>query len=194
MACDLLLSYPPRGRYSTSRTPRPRFDRNSSRPDPHYGLESYRRYAFSHWSDPTRLGRVGPPQRQYCPPHHSSRMTFDTQTSMNSTDKISPSNLRIESPLLARVRALATRGYDRLRGRSRSERRLQLVETLPLGGKRQLMLIVCDGQHFLVGGGSDTVSSITPISPHAHTAGAALEVSSHTNQPGDTVNHGRRLQ
>jgi len=113
---------------------------------------------------------------------------------MNSTDKIPPRNVRIESPLLATVRALATRGFGRLRGRSRSERRLQLVETLPLGGKRQLMLIVCDGQHFLVGGGSDTVCTITPILPHAHTKTAPVEVSSHTDQPGDTVNQGRLLQ
>jgi flagellar biogenesis protein FliO len=113
---------------------------------------------------------------------------------MNSTDKIPPGNDRIQSPLLATVRALATRGFGRIRGRSRSERRLQLIETLSLGGKRQLMLIVCDGQHFLIGGGSDSVCSVTPILPHAHTTTATVEVSSHANQPGDTVNHGRLLQ
>ena len=113
---------------------------------------------------------------------------------MKSTDNIPPGYVRIESPLLATVRALATRIFGRIRGRSRSERRLQLVDTLPLGGKRQLMLIVCDGQHFLVGGGSDTVCSVTPILPHAHTTTATLEVSSHTNQPGDTANHGGLLQ
>jgi hypothetical protein len=40
---------------------------------------------------------------------------------------------------------------------------MELIETLPLGGKRQLILIACDGRHFLVGAGADAVSSITPI-------------------------------
>ena len=33
----------------------------------------------------------------------------------------------------------------------RAERRMKLVESLSLGGKRQLMLVTCDGQSFLVG-------------------------------------------
>ena len=49
------------------------------------------------------------------------------------------------------------------RGRARGERRIELVETLPLGGKRQLMLVLCDGQRVLVGLGGDCVHSITQI-------------------------------
>jgi Flagellar biosynthesis protein, FliO len=41
---------------------------------------------------------------------------------------------------------------------------MELIETLSLGGKRQLMLVRCGGQHFLVGGGFDTVETIVPIS------------------------------
>lgn len=40
---------------------------------------------------------------------------------------------------------------------------MELVETLPLGGKRQLMLVLCDGQRVLVGAGSDGVHSITEM-------------------------------
>ncbi len=43
---------------------------------------------------------------------------------------------------------------------SHLERKMELVETLNLGGKRQLMLVQCDGQRYLVGLGSDSVQSI----------------------------------
>lgn len=47
--------------------------------------------------------------------------------------------------------------------RSRREvhrKQLRLVETLSLGGKRQLMLVTCGGESFLVGGGMDSVETI----------------------------------
>jgi flagellar biogenesis protein FliO len=66
-----------------------------------------------------------------------------------------------------------------LRGlRSRREvhrRQLRLVETLSLGGKRQLMLVTCGGESFLVGGGMDCVETIvrlkTELSPDVVTSG-----------------------
>lgn len=39
-------------------------------------------------------------------------------------------------------------------------RRMELLETLSLGGRRQLMLVVCDGERFLVGVSGDAVQSI----------------------------------
>lgn len=50
----------------------------------------------------------------------------------------------------------------------RSERRpkmrqMHLLETLPLGGKRQLMLVSCGGEHFLVGGGVESVATIVRV-------------------------------
>lgn len=48
-------------------------------------------------------------------------------------------------------------------GGTRGERRMELIETLPLGGKRQLMLVLCDGQRVLVGTGDDGVRSITEM-------------------------------
>jgi flagellar biogenesis protein FliO len=42
-------------------------------------------------------------------------------------------------------------------------RQMQLVETLGLGGKRQLMLVSCDGERFLVGGGLESVETIVRV-------------------------------
>lgn len=50
---------------------------------------------------------------------------------------------------------------------ARGERRMELVETLPLGGKRQLLLILCDGRRFLVGVGGDSVFSIAELNESA---------------------------
>jgi len=44
-----------------------------------------------------------------------------------------------------------------------TEKRLRVLETLPLGGKRQLMLIACGGESFLVGGGLDSVETIVRV-------------------------------
>lgn len=42
-------------------------------------------------------------------------------------------------------------------------RELELVETLALGGRRQLSLVVCGGERFLVGCGADSVTSIVAV-------------------------------
>jgi flagellar biogenesis protein FliO len=46
----------------------------------------------------------------------------------------------------------------------RGRRRMELVETLHLGSKRQLMLVVCDGQAYLIGASGDSVQAIEPVS------------------------------
>ncbi len=52
----------------------------------------------------------------------------------------------------------------RFRSERKSEtRQLQLVETLPLGGKRQLMLVTCAGEYFLVGGGPESLETIVRV-------------------------------
>lgn len=43
------------------------------------------------------------------------------------------------------------------------QKQLQLVETLPLGGKKQLMLVTCGGERFLVGGGMESVETIVRL-------------------------------
>ncbi len=56
---------------------------------------------------------------------------------------------------------------NRLRGwryeREAQRKQLCLVETLALGGRRQLMLVSCGGEYFLVGGGADSVETIARV-------------------------------
>jgi flagellar biogenesis protein FliO len=52
------------------------------------------------------------------------------------------------------------------KGRGAKERRarqMELIELLPLGGKRQLMLVRCGEERFLVGGGSESVQTIVKL-------------------------------
>jgi hypothetical protein len=53
---------------------------------------------------------------------------------------------------------------------SRAPRRMQLVETLNLGGSRQLLLVMCDGQKYLVGAGLSVNSLTSPRGVQAHQA------------------------
>jgi flagellar biogenesis protein FliO len=65
------------------------------------------------------------------------------------------------------VQGLAGWLLDLLQGcrgqREIQRRQLRLVETLPLGGKRQLMLVTCAGESFLVGGGFESVETIVRV-------------------------------
>ncbi len=47
--------------------------------------------------------------------------------------------------------------------RPKVARTLKLVETLPLGGKRRLMLVTCEGRRFLVGAGEEGVQTIVAV-------------------------------
>ena len=49
-----------------------------------------------------------------------------------------------------------------LRG-AQGVRRMELVEVLQLGGRRQLMMVACDGRRYLVGTGGDGVHSIAEV-------------------------------
>ncbi len=51
--------------------------------------------------------------------------------------------------------------------RSSAQKEMNLLETLPLGGRRQLILIECSGERFLVGCGAENIHAITPISTTA---------------------------
>jgi flagellar biogenesis protein FliO len=42
-------------------------------------------------------------------------------------------------------------------------KQMQLIETLALGGKRQLMLVTCGEERFLVGGGLESVETIVQV-------------------------------
>ena len=47
--------------------------------------------------------------------------------------------------------------------RAMQQKQLRLVETLSLGGKRQIMLVSCGEESFLIGCGLDSVKVITPV-------------------------------
>jgi flagellar biogenesis protein FliO len=47
--------------------------------------------------------------------------------------------------------------------RERVGRTLQMVETLPVGARRQLMLVRCGEEYFLVGGGLDSIQTILKV-------------------------------
>ena len=50
------------------------------------------------------------------------------------------------------------------RGELTAQRKqMRVVETLALGGRRQLMLVSCGDEHFLVGGGMDSVETIVRV-------------------------------
>ncbi len=62
----------------------------------------------------------------------------------------------------------ALQGRVRLKWRGGPRARvqqMQLIETLSLGGKRQVMLVDCEGERFLVGCGGETVTSIARVAP-----------------------------
>jgi len=64
------------------------------------------------------------------------------------------------------VQGLAGWVLGLLRGLGRREaqvKQMQLIETLALGGKRQLMLVSCGGERFLVGGGVESVETIVRV-------------------------------
>jgi hypothetical protein len=55
-----------------------------------------------------------------------------------------------------------------LGAQSRSaQRQMKLLETLPLGGKRHLMLVSCGGRQYLVGGGTESVQTIVCVAADA---------------------------
>jgi flagellar biogenesis protein FliO len=54
------------------------------------------------------------------------------------------------------------------RGRA-ARRQMRLVETLSLGARRQLLLIECAGEKFLVGTGPESVQTITRLTSESAT-------------------------
>jgi flagellar biogenesis protein FliO len=51
---------------------------------------------------------------------------------------------------------------------------MRIIETLALGTKKQLLLVSCDGERFLVGTGPDQVQAIVRLGPELETKDAAV--------------------
>jgi flagellar biogenesis protein FliO len=58
--------------------------------------------------------------------------------------------------------------------RDKRSKRMRVAEALPLGGKRSLVLVECDGQAFLVGCGHDQVNCIVPAPRPSRPAALAM--------------------
>lgn len=71
--------------------------------------------------------------------------------------------------------------FDRIQsatgGRGR-RRQMKLVESLALGNRRQLLLVVCDNRRYLVGVGADSVGGILAMEGSAESAESAGRVTS----------------
>lgn len=104
-----------------------------------------------------------------------------TETEIKEASNTQPGH---EASLLVWIQKVLTSGRGNL-GRARTDKRMHLIETLQLGGKRQLMLVKCDGMEYLVGAGGDSVHSIVELSPqHFRSTGSRLigEVRPHSHQ------------
>lgn len=55
----------------------------------------------------------------------------------------------------------------------RPSREMRVLETLAVGGRKQLLLVSCAGERFLVGTGSDGVGTIVRVRPEPAALGLA---------------------
>ena len=64
---------------------------------------------------------------------------------------------------------------------------MELVESLSLGSRRQLLLVVCGNQRYLVGAGADSVGSILAIEAGSG-VGAGAQPGTRSQTGGRTAN------
>ena len=55
-----------------------------------------------------------------------------------------------------------------------AKRRLQVLETLSIGPKKQMLLIRCDGEKYLVATGPDSVQTIIRVEPRTSAVGLGV--------------------
>jgi flagellar biogenesis protein FliO len=79
----------------------------------------------------------------------------------------------VAGAILERLQAGLRYGFAGIT-KPRGKRRMELVERLELGGRRQLMLVICDGQRYLVGAGGESVHAIAEL--RSSEAGAGREM------------------
>jgi hypothetical protein len=79
----------------------------------------------------------------------------------------------LAGPLGAWVQRIFRDRFPRM-GKAGLDRRLKLVETLQLGGKCQLMLILCDGRPVLIGAGGDSIQSMVEIQQNPPVSSASI--------------------
>ncbi len=98
---------------------------------------------------------------------------FAWNTEFTKTDKAILREGSSRDDFLARLTAgvrkateALTRGAQSVAGRQTwgaKKRRMEMVESLTLGGRKQLFLVECDRQRYLVGGGAEGVATIVAM-------------------------------
>ena len=73
--------------------------------------------------------------------------------------------------MLANQMKAAVLSVLQAKGLRNQARTLRVVETLSLGGRKQLHLVSCAGKTFLVGGGADAVQCIVAVEPEGADGG-----------------------
>ena len=66
---------------------------------------------------------------------------------------------------------LAVARHFRSADKRQARRHMRVVETLPMGPKRNLYLVSCDGERFLVGTGQESVQTIVRVRPESASLG-----------------------
>lgn len=67
---------------------------------------------------------------------------------------------------IERLGCIGAQAFAKIRaaqGRGSKHKQMKLVESLALGNRRQLLLVVCDNRRYLVGAGADSVGSILAV-------------------------------
>lgn len=83
---------------------------------------------------------------------------------MNTLRNMKPEERNMTAPQMQGFAGWVWSLVEGWRGqRSIQQKQLRVVETLSLGGKRQIMLVSCGGESFLIGCGLDSVEVITPL-------------------------------
>jgi hypothetical protein len=68
------------------------------------------------------------------------------------------------------LRGLKSAGWDSQR--RPHQRQMRVLETLAIGGKRQLQLVSCGDERFLVGSGPESVQTIVRVGPEPLATGS----------------------
>lgn len=80
--------------------------------------------------------------------------------------------MRIASLALGPLQRLRAAFLDRAASVRSRHRHMELVESLSLGNRRQLFLVICDDHRFLVGAGADRVGTLVAMPESAADAAA----------------------
>ena len=106
---------------------------------------------------------------QYASAVRRTHISYPDYTGVQQPELLRKQNVRrIPPPKHLQQRVGAPKGllgriFARLRGGMAAEKKLRVIETVPLGEKRMVAIVEAEGQRFLVGCGSNGVSLLTSL-------------------------------